>query len=300
MKPSRLMIVGCEGFLGSAFIRQARTRFELLGCGRSVASRHPDLSYRAATDLEAAVVEFAPEAVIFAAGSASVPKSLTDPVYDFQNNVAFVMRILEALRKLDRCGKFLMLSSAAVYGNPTSLPVSEDHMLAPISPYGHHKAMAENILRMYHQQFGIRTAALRIFSAFGEGLRRQVLWDLCRKCQAGPVVQVQGTGTESRDFIHAEDVAIAGLKVLENAPMRGETYNLANGTEVPIGELAQRILNGFPKPPELVFDGELPAGTPSRWCADIGQIRTLGFAPKVDFWSAIDRYVTWYRHDQGC
>jgi UDP-glucose 4-epimerase len=222
---------------------------------------------------------------------------MEDPLSDFQDGPVLTYSLLASLRDLGLDCAFLLLSSAAVYGNPTSLPVSEDSLPAPVSAYGYHKWQSEICCREYSNLWGMRTASARIFSAYGAGLRRQVMWDVTHKALTQPQVQLQGTGRESRDFIHAQDIA-RGLEVMLNgAPLRGEVYNLAGGRETRIDELASLILARLKYSNLPVFSGVLPPGTPKQWCADISRIRALGFAPQVVLEQGVESFVDWCRHE---
>ena len=237
----------------------------------------------------------APDVCIHCAGSASVGQSVNDPVRDFYANTVLTFEVLNALRlHAPRC-KFILLSSAAVYGNPQTLPVSETHSPAPISPYGFHKWQCEQLCREFAEVYGLPTASLRIFSAYGPGLHRQVLWDICRKVIVQKSLTLQGTGKESRDFIHALDIARAIQIVSSKAPLRGEVYNLASGQEVTIKELAGMILNALDSTIPPLFDGVLPAGTPLNWRADISKLSSLGFAVSIPLQQGVKSFVTWCR-----
>jgi UDP-glucose 4-epimerase len=138
-------------------------------------------------------------------------------------------------------------------------------------------------------------AALRIFSAFGAGLKRQALWDFASRCARDGALQIDGDGSESRDFIHADDIALAVLTVLEKAPMHGEVYNTANGREISIFELAKTIAHRFDSRIEVRLSGSRPPGTPTRWRADVSRLSALGFAPSTEFWPAVDAFVEWFK-----
>jgi UDP-glucose 4-epimerase len=113
-------------------------------------------------------------------------------------------------------------------------------------------------LQEFFQVYGLPTASVRIFSAYGLGLRRQVLWDICRKALSCEPLALMGTGKESRDFIHVGDIARALETVAMSAPMQGEVYNLASGREVTIMQLAEIILDTLGLDCQLQFDGMVP------------------------------------------
>ncbi len=234
-----------------------------------------------------------PDFVVHCAGRASVWHSIKSPGQDFAGNVIVTQGVLETLRSKLPDSSFLLLSSAAVYGNPPGLPVSEEAHPAPISPYGFHKRQAELLCEEYASVFGLRTASLRIFSAYGAGLRRQVMWDLSRKVLGSGELEVIGTGEESRDFIHARDIAEAVALTIESAAFEGEVYNLASGVETKISDLVAMLLDVFGSGKKPVFSQQRRDGDPVRWLADVSRLKALGFAPVVSLREGLEDYAKW-------
>jgi UDP-glucose 4-epimerase len=298
-----ILITGTAGFLG----RYVAQHFSDLGWTiigiDNVAPENAPLpllsSYHSLKLPDAALNDIirkhAPEVCIHCAGSASVGQSVADPVRDFYANTVLTFEVLNALRLHAPKCRFILLSSAAVYGNPETLPVTEQHAPAPISPYGFHKLQCEQLCREFAEMYGLQTASLRIFSAYGPGLHRQVLWDICRKVIIQKSLTLQGTGKESRDFIHALDIARAIHTVSTVAPLTGEVYNLASGQEVTIKELAAMTLDALDSPITPLFDGVLPAGTPLNWRADISKLRSLGFSVSIPMQQGVKSFATWCR-----
>ncbi|MEH2384212.1 MAG: NAD-dependent epimerase/dehydratase family protein [Nostoc sp.] len=236
-----------------------------------------------------------PQVCIHCAGRASVGLSVSDPVADFYANTVLTFELLNRLHMYAPDCRFIFLSSAAVYGNPESLPVRETQTVAPISPYGFHKLMCEQLCLEFTKIYGLSTASLRIFSAYGPGLRRQVLWDICQKAITQSSLLLQGTGQESRDFIHALDIARALSVVVESAPMEGEIYNLGTGREVTIYELATMVLESLEQKCQMQFDGVVPTGNPLNWQADISKLKSIGFTPTVELERGVKTFVNWCR-----
>ena len=239
-----------------------------------------------------------PDVIVHAAGPASVAFSIEDPAADFEGTVTLLFGLLEAVRTCSPHSRVVILSSAAVYGNPKALPIAEDAPVSPVSPYGFHKQIAETTLREFHQVYGVRAAAARIFSAYGPGLRRQILWDVCEKASADNV-SLFGTGDETRDFVHAEDVAYAIRTIAEGAPMSGEAYNVASGVETRIHALAEQLVACVRPGTPLEFSGVARPGDPLRWRADIAAIRSLGFTPRISLEQGVAEYCEWYRGVRG-
>jgi UDP-glucose 4-epimerase len=300
--PERILITGAAGFLGTALSRHcARQGLEVFGLdiappGDSApyASFHQTMQLE--DDLGPILAEFSPVYLVNLAGSADVRRSLLDPREDFQRSAQLFFGILELVRRYSGNTKVLLASSAAVYGQPRSLPISESETPQPISPYGYHKWLCELMAKEYADIYGLKTASMRIFSAYGAGLRKQILWDLCRKCREGGTIELGGDGSESRDFIHADDVASAALDILRSGSSAGESYNVATGEEITISTVAQRVLEEFGVPTDrLRFSGSSRAGDPKNWRADTRQLASLGFKPAVDFSRGISEYIEWFK-----
>jgi UDP-glucose 4-epimerase len=121
------------------------------------------------------VREARPDVCIHCAGPASVGFSMEDPAPDFGATVPVTFNLLDMLRLNAPACRFIYTSSAAVYGNPSRLPVDETEPPRPISPYGFHKLIGEHLVVEFNRVYGIAAATVRIFSAYGIGLKRQVL-----------------------------------------------------------------------------------------------------------------------------
>lgn len=300
-----VLITGVAGFIGSLvacfFSEQG---WKVIGIDKSSPERTPLSSLSAYYSLKlpdpalkGLLQKHSPQVCIHCAGSASVSLSIIDPVNDFYINTALTFEILNALRLDAPSCRFIFLSSAAVYGNPESLPVSENQHLAPISPYGFHKLECEQLCLEFTKVYGLPTASVRIFSAYGPGLRRQVIWDICKKVITQKSLTLQGTGKESRDFIHALDIARALNVVATSAPMHGEVYNLGSGRETTIAELANIILDALGTNFTPQFDGVVPPGTPLNWRGDISRLNALGFIPAIPLNQGIKTFANWCRNE---
>ena len=299
----KLLLTGVAGFIGRYVAHYFSDQgWSVIGIDSSPLENAP-LSNLAAyhrlqlpdPKLNNILQENPPQVCIHCAGRASVGLSVTDPVADFHANTVLTFELLNTLHLYAPDCRFIFLSSAAVYGNPESFPVRETQTVAPISPYGFHKLMCEQLCLEFTKIYGLSTASLRIFSAYGPGLRRQVLWDIWQKAITQSSLLLQGTGQESRDFIHALDIARALSVVVESAPMEGEIYNLGTGREVTIYELATMVLESLEQKCQMQFDGVVPTGNPLNWQADISKLKSIGFTPTVELERGVKTFVNWCR-----
>lgn len=300
-----LLITGASGFLGTWLADAAHQQgFGLLGVD-IVQPRRPEIFSAFTThpcdraDFGSLVGGRKLRAVFHLAGSASVPQSVENPLGDFASLLPGTVALLVYLGRCQRDAHLLFFSSAAVYGNPARLPIDESASVAPISPYGIHKVAAEFIIEQYARLYGIRASVLRMFSAYGEGLRKQVVWDICHKAMSAKEndersIPMHGTGNETRDFIHAADIARASLLVAAHPPASGtQTLNISCGVETSIRALAESIVVALGLKLELAFNGVNRAGDPTNWRADIRKLQVLGFTPTVPFAEGIARSVHW-------
>lgn len=299
------LITGASGFLGTALMAEfAAAQHPVIGVDRNAPQSGAQKDARAVRQLvcdigdpgfAALVAESQPHTIIHAAGPASVQASLVDPAGDFRAAVLPLLNLLDAVRLSRVPARVVLISSAAVYGEPKTLPVREDAPPAPISPYGFHKRACERLLEEYHRIYGIPGSSVRIFSAYGEGLRRQVLWDLARKMLSGEAVTLHGTGEETRDFIHASDVARGVRAVTDRGSFHAETYNLASGTATSMGDLARALADALRCDAEIRFNGIRRPGDPVHWRADIERIEALGFSPRMNLDAGVRKYAAWVR-----
>jgi len=283
----RILITGSRGFVGGSIGRfAARAGHAVLGVGRATQAEvsWPG-DYVAAdivsSDLSQLIAEYAPDVILHAAGTASVGASLTAPLDDLRAALLTWANTLESVRRSGLRPLLLYASSAAVYGNLTTLPVREDAPLQPISPYGFHKIACELLAREYAECFNLPVVVCRLFSIFGAAQRRLLVWELYRQfAAAAPVVWLQGTGRETRDYLHIDDVAgalldVAGARINESEQGRCLVINIASGTETSVLELARSIGELVAPEKEIRCRGLERAGDPRAWRADISQLRAL-------------------------
>lgn len=279
----KILSTGISGFIGGSFARYAtRLGHEVMGTGRKPSGKDWSGLYTpiaGSNELHALINDFRPEVVVNAAGTASVGASVEDPLNDFRGSVQTCAEVLDAVRRSAIRPLVVMPSSAAVYGNPASLPVSEDATLQPISPYGFHKVMCESLAREYAECFGLQVLVCRFFSVFGPAQRRLLVWELYQQL-AGPdkTAWLNGTGKETRDFLYIDDLAAALFGLIENSQPSDrhcESVNVAAGVETSVLQLAEMIRDLVAPEKEIRCRGNLRKNDPLRWRADISRLQAL-------------------------
>ena len=176
IQPKSVLVIGVAGFIGRYVARYfSKQGWSVVGIDNSSPENAP-VSYMSVyhrvqlpdSALSGLLQEHSPQVCIHCAGRASVGLSITDPTADFHASTVLTFELLNALRLNAPTCRFIFLSSAAVYGNPESLPVREVQLPAPLSPYGFHKWQCEQLCLEFAKVYSLPTASLRIFLALVE------------------------------------------------------------------------------------------------------------------------------------
>lgn len=293
----KILVIGSKGFIGSHCVDFFSKEHEVWGCDVILDYNTPH--YISIDSVDSDFLEIFQihkfDVCINCSGAANVPFSLEKPFNDFKLNTLNVFKLLEAIRLYAPECKFITMSSAAVYGNPETLPIVEGQKKLPISPYGYHKVMAEMICEEYSRFWGVQVCCLRIFSAYGPRLKKQLFWDLYHKIKEQDEPTLWGTGRESRDFIYISDIVKIVELAISHSKFNGEVVNVANGKQITISEVADTVrkVNGISK--LIKFNGAERKGDPINWEADITQIRGWGYIPMVSLEDGVRYYFDWVR-----
>jgi len=290
----RILVLGAHGFLGSHIAHGLSQNHTILRAGISPDAGDDHMRIDPNTpDFETLIAWARPDVLINCSGAASVPSSFSNPLHDFTLNTVRTAQILEVLRVVSPQTRFMHLSSAAVYGNPTASPIPESTPLCPVSPYGWHKRYAEEICREYYELHQIPTISLRIFSAYGSGLRKQLLWDVYQKAQVSERIELFGTGLETRDFIHCADIVRSINSILNFGSFDGRAVNVASGISITVREAVNSLLDALGWTRQLVFSGAGRAGDPVFWMADTSYLQSLGPLTAQPFEYGVREVACW-------
>ena len=256
------------------------------------------------------------EAVMHFGGATLVEKSMTDPHYYFKSNVQKGIQLLETLLDLG-VKNFIFSSSAAVYGEPVSVPITETHPTQPINPYGESKLMFERILESHSRAYGLHYIALRYFNAagatpaYGEDHRPEThliprLLDAARNSKHP--FEVYGTdyptpdGTCIRDFVHVLDIAQAHLLAMQALPkVQSAIYNIGHGKGHSIRAVLRAVKAVTGRPIQIKYGPRRP-GDPAVLVASPRKIQQeLKWKPRYSDLRTIVRSA-WHwkqRHPSG-
>jgi UDP-glucose 4-epimerase len=215
------------------------------------------------------------------------------------DNLLATQRLLEA-SKGTGLSRFVYTSSSSVYGNARTLPVTEEHPVAPISPYGATKLSGEHLGAIYHESYGVPFVALRLFTVYGPRQRPDMAFHrFLSATAAGRPIDVFGDGRQTRDFTFVAD-AVAALVAAGTAPsVVGETINVASGRRVSLLDVFETIASVAGRAPELRFH-EKGRGEADHTFASIEKARRLlGYAPRVSLPDGLRQELAWLRRLEG-
>ena len=303
-----ILVCGGAGYVGShACLALSRAGHEVTVLDNMLTGHREAVRWGRLVDadiLQPATLEAAfdrkVDAVMHFCARSLVGESVTNPYAYYQNNVTGTVNLLEAMHRhgVDR---LVFSSTAAVFGNPVSDMIDEEHPKTPINPYGASKLMVERVLADAADAYGLRSVALRYFNAAGaaadEGIGEShepethlIPNALKAAAGSGAGLKVFGNdyptrdGTCVRDYVHVLDLADAHLRALEwmDREPGAHRFNLGNGNGFSVLEVieAARRVTGGDIPYEIA---PRRAGDPPVLVASSGQAREkLGWAPKYD------------------
>ena len=180
--------------------------------------------------------------VFHEAAMVSVPESIERPVDCHKLNGTATVDVFDCARRKDT--RVVFASTAAVYGTPDDVPIGEDAPAEPNSPYGFEKLLGEQYAQFYTERYGLPTVPLRYFNVYGprglDGEYAGVIGTFVRQAQAGESLTVEGDGTQTRDFVHVDDIVRANLLAATTDAV-GRPFNVGTGRSVSINELAETV-----------------------------------------------------------
>lgn len=297
----KYLVTGGSGYIGSTVVKRLLERgdevvvFDDLErghrCNVPNGARLAQANLQDAAAIDAAILEFRPDAVLHFAAYALVGESMAEPMKYFNNNVKGGVNLLSAMEKTG-CKRIIFSSSCATYGVPDRLPIEEDMPQRPTNPYGHTKLMFEQMCNWLAGQKGLRPTFLRYFNAAGavgelgedHEPETHIIPNVLKVALGQKdFVEVYGDdyptpdGTCVRDYIHIEDLCSAHLLALDGDIVGA--FNLGTGNGISVRQIvdACRKVTGHPIPVKM--SPRRPGDPPALYASGEKARKVLGWNP---------------------
>lgn len=234
--------------------------------------------------------------IVHLAANTGVGPSVEDPRLDMECNVIGTFNMLEAARK-QSVKKFVFASSGAPAGE-VEPPIHEELPPHPVSPYGSSKLAGEGYCSSYNKTFGIDTICLRFGNVYGPRSKNKasVVAKFIKQALAGEDSAIYGDGSQTRDFIYIHDL-IRAIQTAMEAPVGGETFQIATGRERTVGEVAELIaknLEAYGKSMQITHEAKR-LGDVMRNYSDTSKAKNmLGWQPKMEISEGIEETIRWF------
>jgi nucleoside-diphosphate-sugar epimerase len=210
--------------------------------------------------------------------------------YYTHHNVLGTQRLLEWTARQGRIKRFVYASSSSFYGDSRKLPMHEDDLPRPMSPYGVTKLAAEHLCNLYHQNFKVPTVSLRYFTVYGPGQRPDMAFHrFVRAILEGKEVTVYGSGEQTRDFTYIDDIVETNLAAAKASGVEGGVYNIGGGSRISVNGVLEILGRISGKEVKVKHEG-VQAGDPPHTYADTARARQdLDYKPQVSLQEGLQR-----------
>jgi UDP-glucose 4-epimerase len=224
------------------------------------------------------------DAVFHLAAIISVPFSVSNPELTFDVNLSGTTNLLNAYSERN-VGRFVFVSSCAVFGDTKILPVNEKASTNPISPYAESKLSAERDCLSFQQRGLLQSVVLRFFNVYGprQGMNDYsgVITRFINCAKEGKPLTIYGDGSQTRDFVNVNDIVQALYACLKSSSANGEVFNIGSGKPTSITELAKTVLELTGQDSEIQYELARTGDIKDSY-ADISKAKTLlSYEPKV-------------------
>ncbi len=306
----RVLVTGGAGFVGGAVVRKlvdAGARVTVLD---DLFTGQPEIVPASAQFVEGSVTDqalvrelVADASIVFHMAARNIIASTKNPRDDYETNIGGTLNVLMAARetKLERV---VYTSSTSVYGNPQSIPINEDAVIVPLSPYAVSKLGGENYCVAFYESYGLPMACVRYSNVYGPGQRPDnpycgVVAKFFEAAMTGRPLGIHGDGEQTRDFTYIDDAVDATLLAAIQPRAEGEVFNVGTGIETSVNDLARRVGQAIDKPVEIQYIDRRDIDNIRRRVVNIEKARRmLRWGPQVTLARGLARTAEWLEKEQ--
>ena len=235
------------------------------------------------------------EVVFHLAASVGNKRSIEHPIDDAEINVIGTLQVLEAARQAG-ARKVVFSSSAGIFGELKTLPISEDHPLDPDSPYGASKLGAEKACLAYSKLYPLEAVCLRYFNVYGVNQRYDAYGNVipifAQRLLHDEPITIFGDGEQTRDFVNVQDVVQANYKAAMALGVSG-AFNIASATRITINRLAEMMAKVSGIEPRIEYAPPRKGDVLHSLADTSAALRAFDYAPVVGLEDGLDEYMRW-------
>lgn len=302
----KALVTGCAGFIGSNLTdRLLDLGHEVIGidcftdyysraikeANLSNAFKNPDFELR---EEDISKINRFPEVdyVFHLAAQAGVRTSWGESFEIYtRNNIEATQKLLEYYKDTD-IKKFVYSSSSSVYGD-AKLPMKEDSLLKPISPYGASKLAAEHLCYLYWKNYGVPTVSLRYFTVYGPRQRPDMaIHKFIESIFNDELIAIFGDGEQTRDFTFIQDVVNANILVAESK-IEGEIFNIGGGNRITVNDLIKKIEKIIGKHARISYVWKQKGDVEDTWADTIKVQQILGWQAEIGISEGLKKHIAW-------
>jgi UDP-glucose 4-epimerase len=309
MKNNKILVTGGAGFIGSNLVKYLLDHDYEVTVVDNFLTGHMsnlDTSLKNLTFVEADIRDFeivnqltkGVDTIFHLAASVGNKRSIDFPIDDAQINVIGTINILEAAKKND-IRKIVTSSSAGIFGELKTIPISEDHPIDPDTPYGATKLCQEKLCLSYAKLYQFEAVCLRYFNVYGQNQRFDAYGNVIPIFVYNIIhnipIKIYGDGLQTRDFVHVNDVVMANFNSSLAEGVSG-AFNIASGQSISINELVS-VLSSFVNREVKVVYMDKRTGDVMHSLANISSAKSkFNFNPTTDLFEGLRTYFEWAQY----
>jgi UDP-glucose 4-epimerase len=303
----RILVTGGAGFVGGAVVRRLVdagakvTVLDDLFTGQAETIPGAAQFVRGSVTDDALVSELvAASSLVFHLAARNIIASTKNPKDDFATNIGGTLNVLMAARQAGT-ERVVYASSTSVYGNPRSIPINEEDLIVPLSPYAVSKLGGEHYCLAFYESYGVPMSVVRYSNVYGPGQRPDnpycgVVSKFLTNAFDGEPLQIHGDGLQTRDFTYIDDAVEATLLAAIHPRAEGEVFNVGTGIETSVADLARMVGQATGRDVSVTSIDRRDIDNIRRRVVNIEKARRmLHWVPQVRMQRGLDRTAEWFQ-----
>jgi UDP-glucose 4-epimerase len=293
----KILILGGSGFIGSYLTRCLSKNNRVTVLSQSaVKSKEFNCEYEIFSYSEKNLLEYLSkntfDVIHCLSGNPHPSYSEKDLFVDVDLTIKPVLSLLKVLREISYRGVLWFSSSVAVYGRCEDRYLREDSDCTPLSNYAVAKITVENYAKLYARNYGLKIGIYRIFSTYGPGLNRQVIYDNIIKIHNGaPNLLLISSEDSARDFSYVKDQALAIAFLNDNIVPQGDIFNVGSGKSIKIIDVVKTIGEIMGYKGDILCQNDSKMIHDVSWTADMRKLSSLGYQHTYTLRAGLDETI---------